>query len=541
MKRENYYLNNNIIDKIYELNSYIYINNFLQQKLLTIQQFSKFLKDKSFRFSQDDIKKLWYLGFINADIIKSKNKLNINGIIQIDVKNDFFIYVDKRVLSKNSKSNCLSHYSDDENIKLYFYETRLYSIYHVERILKNNIGTMQILTYDKGFNEACEHHIKLYNDWITKEETIKLFNYWNILPSLCNSFEPITHQIINSQLTWDTFTLTRNKLLEELEKYKSFLLSLIENIGEEKIIYFMDEISRDSETIDSNKNLHLIIRLMKYNERIKINDKIGASMVLFNMVEILRRGLELQTGKKYDEEDERGFGQSFKESKFQIQGGDRILDNDRLIKNQFLRRFGLDYNIRVRVYVEGETEYYAIKYYFKDISTIQIINLKGQFIESKGKGLSFKENLKNDVLSKIFSIVVLDGDVNDNKRILDKAIKNNEICGGFAINNPDFEIENFRNDLCQIIYEMQEKEEICLEEIKNATNGFTTAEEFFNKLKKFNPKFYSYGKGQEWGVQLMKFALNNQNTNRKIYDIINFIEKCNNILYEISKEKYVEI
>lgn len=541
MKRENYYLNNNIIDKIYELNSYIYINNFLQQKLLTIQQFSKFLKYKSFRFSEDDIKRLWYLGFINADIIKSKNKLNINAIIQIDVKNDFFIYLDKRVLSKNSKSNCLSHYSDDENIKLYFYETRLYSIYHVERILKNNIGTMQILTYDKGFNEAGEHHIKLYNDWITKEETIKLVNYWNILPSLCNSFEPITHQIINSQLTWDTFTLTRNKLLEELEKYKSFLLSLIENIREEKIIYFMDEISRDSETIDSNKNLHLIIRLMKYNERIKINDKIGASMVLFNMVEILRRGLELQTGKKYDEEDERGFGQSFKESKFQIQGGDRILDNDRLIKNQFLRRFGLDYNIRVRVYVEGETEYYAIKYCLKDISTIQIINLKGQFIESKGKGLSFKENLKNDVLSKIFSIVVLDGDVNDNKRILDKAIENNEICGGFAINNPDFEIENFKNDLCQIIYEMQENKEICLEEIKNATNGFTTAEEFFKKLKKSNPMFHSYGKGQEWGVQLMKFALNNQNTNRKIYDIINFIEKCNNILYEISKEKYIEI
>lgn len=142
MKRENYYLNNNIIDKIYELNSYIYINNFLQQKLLTIQQFSKFLKYKSFRFSEDDIKRLWYLGFINADIIKSKNKLNINGIIQIDVKNDFFIYIDKRVLSENSKSNCLSHYSDDENIKLYFYETRLYSMYHVERRLKNNIGTM---------------------------------------------------------------------------------------------------------------------------------------------------------------------------------------------------------------------------------------------------------------------------------------------------------------------------------------------------------------------------------------------------------------
>jgi hypothetical protein len=88
---------------------------------------------------------------------------------------------------------------------------------------------------------------------------------------------------------------------------------------------------------------------------------------------------------------------------------------------------------------------------------------------------------------------------------------------------------------------MQDEEEICLEEIKNATNGFTTAEEFFNKLKKFNPKFYSYGKGQEWGVQLMKFALNNQNSKRKIYDIVNFIEKCNNILYEISKEKYIEI
>ncbi len=534
MKREKYYLQQNIIDTIYDNLIYIYKHRFSQQKLLNLNEFKRLLNSKAFSLSEENIKKLWYLGFVNADILTSKKKLNITGLELVEINDYTYTYIDKRALQKNCQSNCLKNYKEIEDINLYFYETRLYVFYHIKRILKQNINFLQILNNDAGFEKLNKLHIDFYNNWIIKNETEELFKYWNMLSTLCNIIEPITHQIINNRITWDAFNSNYETTLQAIEKYKLQLLPFINHIGEDNMIYYMNEITSDSESLDKNKYLHIIIRLMKYDERKKIADKIGASMLLFNMAEILRRGLELATNKKYDEEDERGFGQVFKETKFKIQGGDRVLDNDRSIKNQFLRRFGLDYNIRVRVYVEGETEYSALKDYFKAEYSIEIINLKGRFKQ-------IREFLRIDTNSKIFSIVVLDGDRKDNIRTLEQALKADELCGGYLISSPDFEIENFGEDLPQIIFNLQRDKLISLSEIEKATIGFQSGKDFFDKLKSFSNQFYNINKGEQWGQNLMNFAIKNNTKPRKLYDLIDHINKCNSIMYVPSEKKYVKL
>ena len=63
-----------------------------------------------------------------------------------------------------------------------------------------------------------------------------------------------------------------------------------------------------------------------------------------------------------------------------------------IAKTEFIRFLGLDYTLRAKIYVEGYTEYGFLKEFFHDIHAIQIINLKGQFVE--GKGIAFRESLQ---------------------------------------------------------------------------------------------------------------------------------------------------
>lgn len=150
--------------------------------------------------------------------------------------------------------------------------------------------------------------------------------------------------------------------------------------------------------------------------------------------------------------------------------------------------------------------------------------------------------MKSDKLSKIFSVVILDGDVEDTIRIVQKAVKENEICGAYAINKPDFEFENFNiAELSEIIFKHQEEKKISLKQIQEATRESKSGKDFFTSLNTLSRDFKLISKGESWGIELVKYAFENNSRDRKIYDIVNIISNCNNILYEISKNKCVEI
>ena len=69
------------------------------------------------------------------------------------------------------------------------------------------------------------------------------------------------------------------------------------------------------------------------------------------MAETLRRFSEETFGRELPEEDELGFGMMVRNVKVEDYGSHRLLDGERGGANAFVRRFGLDYGVRVRWYV----------------------------------------------------------------------------------------------------------------------------------------------------------------------------------------------
>lgn len=72
MTRKRYYLNEEVVRKIGELNVHIEISGCRQLRLLKIDEFAKFShNNQTSTFDKDHIAKLWQIGYIQADIIRT--------------------------------------------------------------------------------------------------------------------------------------------------------------------------------------------------------------------------------------------------------------------------------------------------------------------------------------------------------------------------------------------------------------------------------------------------------------------------------------
>ncbi len=552
MKREAHYLDKGLIHEINKLNIFIELKLCRQYKLLNSQGLSKLTNEnKSSDFSKENIENLWQLGFLNADIVYSYKEINIEGIIFVEKKDDIFLYLDERELPVKASgySNAISNLEriHSEIIPM-FHPFRCYILYQICNSLKFNYSSIQILLYSKGFDELITWYINRFNDWSSKKEISLLFKYWNYVTSLAVISEPGVHNIIFNEVTWD-ISDSFESIIYRLGILREKVKKLFQTIGEEYIEYYRDEICTDAETIDPNKNLHLIIRLMKSNERKGLKGHISLAILFLTMAECLRRNLENTFQKKYPEEDECGFGEVFRSAKLLLQSSTRVLDGDRVVANQFLRRFGLDYGIRINVYVEGNTEFEVLNSEFSTNSSVLIINLRGKFKEKQGKGVSFRESLRNDIKSKIFSLILLDGDVSENYRAVRKAAELNEICGMFFVSKPDFEFQNFKIDeLTEIAFQLAVKKGLknhSLNELKKNTGKAKSAKEFFKILHDISPFFLSITKGGNWGKELVKYAIKNPNgkefgdeNDRLINYVVRIIYNGFNVSYEVTRQKY---
>lgn len=512
MKRETHYLDEGLIHKINKLNILIEKNTCRQLKLIDSQNLSRLSKEnKSSDFSQKFILNLWHLGFLNADIVYSDKELHIDGLFLIEKKGERFLYTDERKITVKATefSNAISRLEDIyHNVIPLFHPFRCYVLYHIYNRLKLKFSSEKTLLNDKGFDRLISLQIGSFNYWLSKEGMI-LLRYWNYIASIAIISEPFAHRSIYNKVTWD-ISDNYKSILDRLKKIRGKVVKLFQTIGEMHIEYYRDEICTDAEIVDSNKNLHLIIRLMKSDEREKLKGHVSLAILFLTMAECLRRNLEIAYQKEYPEEDECGFREVSCNAKLLLQGSTRMLDGNRVVANQFLRRHGLDYGIRVKVYVEGDTEFEALNSEFSENSSILIINLRGQFKEKQGKGVSFRESLRNDIKSKIFSLILLDGDVSENYRAVRKAAELDEICGMFFVSKPDFELQNFSIDeLTEIVFQFAEKKDLkssILGKLKKETKKAKSAREFFTILKKQSLICPSVSKGSKWGKALTKYA-----------------------------------
>lgn len=295
----------------------------------------------------------------------------------------------------------------------------------------------------------------------------------------------------------------------------------------------------------------MILRMAKRDLRTKIKGRLGGAIHLKTMAEMIRRMGEFSLDIQMVEEDEAAFGGPPSDIKKRVYGSNRILDGDRNVANEYMRQYQLDYGVRARFYVEGDTEYGALGRIIGAFPAVELVNLAGNVAQKRGKGVAFRDNLSIDLKSQIFSIVMIDGDRPDWVRVVRRAAENDLICGTVIISEPDIEFANFNIDeLEEILLQMateygastKSKDKLCAA-IGSARNG----DELWEKAHSTVPELRQSGKDEGWGRRLMEFAqLNPEITDaatgstetRPIIEAANFAVRCIHYNYAVSRSKY---
>lgn len=471
-----------------------------------------------FSTSGDDTLRLWQIGLLRADVVISKERLNIEGLVFIQ-RNEAgeYLYADSRDPIDRSEGlgGIIGDLEDPpKDVYFMFHPFRYYVLHRIEQLLELRVGRMQMLLSTEGYRRVLDRLIESFNRSSAGETFRQRVRRWNEVTSLAVDAEPFTYSRL-----FGYYRLPYN-YLENEEEFRLAVKShfdehkeILQSLGLDEVKRVISELCREAEKLEPNKDVHLVLRLTKREYRLdRVKGKLGGAMHLLAMAETIRRSAEMVFETELPEEDEFGFGLDAGDFKEYFYGSQRLID-DYKARAAFVRDLWLDHSVRLRWYVEGETELGAVESALGDNEDIEIVNLKGDVVAKRGKGLSFRDNLLNDIRRSVFSWVSLDGDVEDNLRVLKKAVENDEMFGMFFISEPDFEFANFTwDELVEVLWSIAAENGAEPEEkqtLGEQTSGATTGKELFKMAKRAIPSLAKVDKGKAWGERLMRFAQEN--------------------------------
>lgn len=486
-----------------------------QMDFMNPDRLHSFVQERSNKFWAVHITQLWQIGWLRADFISSKRELEIDHINFIAAEGKERFYSDDRILGvSHSNAEEVVRALDElpEEMVLNFHPFKYFVLNEVQRVIGIHINPYQMF-FQSRYQSVLEKEIQEFNQWVDGGEIPALINRWNNIATLAIAAEPCYFpEIFGTYRRAPNISIDRH--WEDLQNYRGLLRDDFMQLGIDAIKGILSDLSTSAEMLDPNKKIHTLLRFMDGRSRLNVTGALGGALLLKSMAEIIRRMTEWVYKEQLPEEDELGFGITIQGAKEKIYGARRIFDSSSFVaRQQIIRGLGLDSEIRIRFYVEGDTEYYAIKYLLSGIPQIEIINLAGQFYQSRGKGLAFRESLILDDSAQVFSIICLDGDRGENVRVVRVAANEDIFCGIFLIFDPDFESANFsRAELEEIILILIEPTEYT-KDIKrwvhNTVHDYNRNNwgEILTEVKRLIPSLSHLNKGKDWGEKLAQFGL----------------------------------
>jgi hypothetical protein len=522
-----------VISDVFEIRKFIITNDLWQRNLL----------DSSRYFSQLNG---YHLGNLHKEQLFSLSKFNILIADKVTIKDDYNFNFLKEIGNEYFVFNCLNkkeqidltciftrNKSEVNQVELYFHPYRAFEVYKLRSALKNPVWDYQGFSI-KGLKSINEEHEKRLETYLKSGNIWDYISVYSRIVDLCIVTEICFHDFIFNSVS----SRNRNSYEDTVSmknKIKTDLKKIYQAIGVENINLIRQALVGCAEMADENSTVHALLRMMKADERLKLKGKLGFSMLLLEMAEFLRRASEYYFDIKLPEENKARGQWYFEDFMKQQFGSTRILDEP-ATKAEFIRYLGLDYTLRARIYVEGITEYSFLKQVFSGIQSVQLINLKGNFVEKNGKGLSFRESLIEDQKACLFSFVFLDDDVKDNIRVLKVAISDGSFFGMFFKSDPDFEGKNFT---AEELYEAY-----CDYYGVSFDSGFsfgkdkTNGKSFERTMRELHPNI-RFSKSEEWGKALYRFICKSENKERPLIKFIYKIFRSLNWGYEGSKQTCV--
>ena len=456
-------------------------------------------------FFDDDVHAMWRIGLLRADRVIGSPSTDMPGLIAVSPGGETS-YVDTRVMTHRPEgygSALLEATSQEAALSPYFHPYKVYVLHHVARTLRIQTSNCQYLRWTPGIQGIVDSELRNLNHWTGSDSFADRFNYWNLVSEIAIVSQPM--QWLAPQQEVDA-----NALQAWLQQYATALESALRAVGLNNLNGYRQDLSMAAHARDSNGTIHALLRLMKRFERDRIEGRLGAAMKFLAMAESIRRAAERLLQVQMLEEDEIGPGQWMEGARKTQYGHDRVFDAPRGDLRDFLGILGLDFGVKVRCYVEGETELGALHYAVGAAAQCTFINLKGSVAERGGKGMSFIESLDADMVARVFSMVVLDADRIDAVRMVQRAASDDRFHGAFTLFEPDLEFGNFSlAELLAVALQLAGPENHdhtqsiarLLPEMQTVQSG----KDFFKQLNAAG--IAGVRKGEPWGAALMDFAI----------------------------------
>lgn len=414
-----------------------------RRRLLTPKALAKLAKDLGLGwFTASDITGLWKIGLLRADLVISDVPLDYSGLSRLEGFSEAFAYAycDFRRIEHRPEgygSTLKDHEKGPQEDSLAFHPFRVYVLHHVKRTLNIGTSNMQYLVHEPGILNVVQHLQEGAQHWTSSIKFGERFHYWNKIVETAAVVEPMTYDVVFR----DREPMPIGAPFAN--GFERSLRDMLVKTGKIVLREMLSDLAFAAETLDDNRSVHVLLRLMKWRERERLKGQLGCAMHFLAMAESIRRSAEQAFAEAWPEEDEIGPGQWLPGARKMLYGNERVFDAPRRDLRDYLTLLGLDFGVKVRCYVEGDTEYGALAHAAGSFDHVQLINLNGSVAEKRGKGLAFAKSLEADMNLGIFSVVVLDGDREEYLRILRKAADEGRFHGRFFICQPDIECGNF--------------------------------------------------------------------------------------------------
>ena len=462
-------------------------------------------------FSGDDIVGLWRMGLLRADLVRADQRIERPGLTLLEPEDDgSSIYLDSRVIEQriDGHGGALKTASEvRDDVELWFHPFRLYVLFHVQRTLRVETTNTQYLIYPEGIVTVASRIKAELDRWTSSEAFSDRFDYWNATVELAVVCEPFL-QGVSASLGFN-----RVDQRADFNSYLVQLRSLLTDIGKPEIRTRREELGFSADSLDGNRNVQVLLRLMLRQHLEKVKGSLGGAMRLLSMAEVIRRAAEDAFGEQLPEEDEIGPGQWMAGARKMLYGSERVFDSERRDLRDYMGLLGLDFGTKVRCYVEGDTEIGALSHAIAGAGHVELVNLAGQVVEKRRKGLAFVDGLTNDFNARVFSVILLDKDRSEFVKAVKKAAQEKRFFGRYFLWDPDFEFGNFSNrELVDVALSLTKVDELdaCAREGKRmhlylATSKATANAELWSALA--SEGIQDIGKGEHWGRALMMFAI----------------------------------